>query len=126
MEKKSYATREKKIDFIFFYELRNISIFLLAGRKVHFIVPYEAKKSIFDPLIKKKIPVQHGKNIYFTRVVVTFALLGDRTSHSQNKFFIPSCIIYYFLLEGHKFHFISLSGSNNKCFPRVAHDFFLL
>ena len=39
--------------------------------------------------------VQHGKNIYFTRVVVTFALLGHQTSHSQNKFFFPSCTMYY-------------------------------
>ena len=29
--------------------------------------------------------MQHGKNIYFTRVVVTLALLGHQTSHAQNK-----------------------------------------
>ena len=33
--------------------------------------------------------VKHRKNIYFTRVVVTLALLGHQTSHSQNKFFFP-------------------------------------
>ena len=40
--------------------------------------------------------MQHGKNIYFTCVVVTLALLGHQTSHSQNKFFFPSCTMYYY------------------------------
>ena len=39
--------------------------------------------------------MQHGKNIYFTRVVITIALLEHETSHSQNTFFFPSCTIYY-------------------------------
>ena len=46
-----------------------------------------------DPIVEKN-HVQHGKNIYFTRVVVTLALLGHQTSHSQNKFFFPSCTMY--------------------------------
>ena len=41
-----------------------------------------------DPLVEKS-RVQHEKNIYFTRVVVTLALLGHQTSLSQNKFFFP-------------------------------------
>ena len=37
-----------------------------------------------DPLVEKN-RVRHGKNVNFTRVVVTLALLGHQTSHSQNK-----------------------------------------
>ena len=39
--------------------------------------------------------MRHGENINFTRVVITLALLGHQTSHSQNKFFFLCCTIYY-------------------------------
>ena len=42
------------------------------------------------------INVAKGSYIIFTRVVVTPALLGHQISHSQNRFFPPSCTIYYF------------------------------
>ena len=34
-----------------------------------------------------KINVFHGKNIYFTRVIVDLALLGHQTLDTQNKLF---------------------------------------
>ena len=49
----------------------------------------------FSDIIVEKNRVQHEKNIYFTRVVATLALLGHQTSHSQNNFFFPSYTIYY-------------------------------
>ena len=69
--------------------------FLLAGHKVDFIAPPGQKNQFSDPLVGKN-RVQHGKNIDFTRVVVALALLGHQTSHSQNKFFFPCCIIILF------------------------------
>ena len=49
-----------------------------------------------------------GKKIYFTRVIVALALLGNKTSHSQNKLFISLVtqytIIFSFLHEI-QFHF---------------------
>ena len=48
------------------------------------------------------------KNINFTRVVVTLALLAHKTSHSQNKCF--------FLLAGHKVDFIAPCGTNKSTF----------
>ena len=71
------------------YSRLKIVYFLLAGHKVEFIAPCGANKSTFWPASRKKNRVQHGKSIYFTRVVVTLALLGHQTSHSQNKFFFP-------------------------------------
>ena len=56
--------------------------FLLSGHKVDSIAPYGTKNSFSDPLVEKN-RVQHGKNINFTRVTVTLALLGNQTSHSQ-------------------------------------------
>ena len=49
-----------------------------------------------DPAVKKN-RVRHGKNIYFTHVVITLALIGHQTSHSQNYLFFPSCTMHYFL-----------------------------
>ena len=57
-----------------------------------------------DPIVEKN-RVQHGKNIYFTRVVVTLALLWHQTSHSQNKFFFPSCTMYYYVPPSRKLVF---------------------
>ena len=62
------------------------NIFSIAGHKVDFIAPCGANKSIIWPPSRKK-NVRHEKNIHFTRVVVTLALLGHQTSHSQNTFF---------------------------------------
>ena len=39
----------------------------------------------YDPLVQKQNRVRHGKNIYFTRVVVSLLLIGHQTSHLQNK-----------------------------------------
>ena len=61
--------------FLIFREDANV-FFLLAGHKVDFISPCGTNKSTFWPASRKKNRVQHGKNIYFTRVVVTLALLG--------------------------------------------------
>ena len=56
--------------------------------------------------------MQQRKNFYFTDVIVDLALLGHKTSDSQNEHFFPNWIIYYFLLyaivkstysEPHKF-----------------------
>ena len=44
------------------------------------------KNPLYDPQVEIN-RVQHGKNINFTRVVVTLALLWHQTSHPQNKFF---------------------------------------
>ena len=71
----------------FFFPSCTIYYFLLSGHKLHFIVPCGVKKSIFLPSSRKKNHVQHGKNIYFTRVIVAVALLGHQTSHSQYNFF---------------------------------------
>ena len=51
-----------------------------------------------EPLVEKN-RVWYGKNINFTRVVVTLALLGHQTSRAQNKFVLPSCIIYYYCVR---------------------------
>ena len=58
-----------------------------------FILPCGAKKFIFWPL-RKKNPVWHAENIYFTLVVVILALLGHQTSHSRNNFFFPLVVQY--------------------------------
>ena len=77
---------------MFFPLVAQYTTFLLVGHKVDFIKPCGANKSIFDPLVEKN-RVRYGKNINFTRVVVTLALLGHQTSHLQNKFFVPSYTI---------------------------------
>ena len=74
----------KKLNFGF-----PIVFFLLVGHKVYFI----ACVGQTNPSIEKKSCAPR-ENINFTRVVVTLALLGHQTSHSQNKFFFPSCTIY--------------------------------
>ena len=45
-----------------------------------------------DPLVEK---TSHGRNIHFTRVVVTLDLLEHQTLHSQNKFFFPSSLTFF-------------------------------
>ena len=40
-------------------------------------------KNTFFDLVVEKNRVRQGKNINFTRVVVTLALLGHQTSHSK-------------------------------------------
>ena len=42
----------------------------------------------FVPLVEKN-RVRHWKNIIFTRVVVTLALLGHQNALSQKKCFFP-------------------------------------
>ena len=75
------------------------SYFLLADHKLDFIAPCGANKSISWPPSKKN-RVRYGKNINFTRVTVTLALLGHQTSHSQNKFlFLQLHNILYNTLE---------------------------
>ena len=52
----------------------------------------------------------------------------------QMRLLLVEFIKYFFLVAGHKVHFIALYGANNnivqlgknKCFSCVAHDFFLL
>ena len=70
-----------------------------------------------DPLLEKN-RVRHKMNINFTRVVVTLALLWHQTSHSQDKFFLTSCTIYYFYVE---YDFFLLGGSKNGFFLRAGH-----
>ena len=89
MEKNSYEIRESIINLI-------INFFLLAGHKVDFIALCR-KKNFFLTLLVEKKSCAIRKNINFIHVVVTLALLRHQTLHSQNKFFFPSCTIYYFL-----------------------------
>ena len=57
-----YVTREKHL---FFLPSSIIYYFLLAGHKLHFIDPCEAKISILsDPQVEKN-RMLYGKNIYF-------------------------------------------------------------
>ena len=53
------------------------------------LLPRTGRKNPFFDTVVEKNRVRHGKNINFTRVVVTLALLGHLTSHLQNKFFFP-------------------------------------
>ena len=82
-----------------------INFHLLAGHKVDFIFPCGENKSIFWPPSRKKIVCDTGKTF-----ILLAWLLPSQTSHSQYKFFFPSCTIYYFLLAGHKVDFISPCG----------------
>ena len=52
----------------------------------------------------------NARKTAFTRVIVALILLGHQNLHEQNKFYFPSFIIYYFLLAGHKVHFIAPCG----------------
>ena len=71
-------------------------VFSPAGHKVDFIALFGSNKSIFRPSRRKKNRVRHERNIHFTLVVITLALLGHQTSHSQNNFFFPGYTIYYY------------------------------
>ena len=94
------------------------SILCPASRKIHFsntsteIVVFQAhfeewklwisgewRKLIKVARKRRGTSLKSYSNINFTRLVVTFALLEHQTSHSQNKFFFPSCTIYYLLLS---------------------------
>ena len=77
--------------------------FLLAGHKVNFKAPCGANKSTFWPSRGTENRMQLGKKIYFTRVIVDLVFLGYQTSRSQNKLFLPSCVIYHY---NHKINFV--------------------
>ena len=64
-------------------------VFLLAGHKVDFLTRAEQENPFSEPLKEKENRVRDGKNINFIRVVVTLALFGHQTLHSQNKLFFP-------------------------------------
>ena len=63
--------------------------------------------------MEKKSYATREKKVYFTREIVALPFTQASNSNSQNKFFLPSCIIYYLLLAVQKVHFIPLRGSNN-------------
>ena len=86
------ATRGKKV----YFKSVKFDARAKQGKQSHesFIVPYGRENPFFDAPVEKK-RVQHGKNIYFTRVIVAFAFLIHQTVHSQNNFFFPSCTIYF-------------------------------
>ena len=67
--------------------------------------------------------MRYGKYIYFTRVVVTLALLGHQTSHSQNKFFFPLLHNVLFIegtIQGGKDYFqLKNSKQKNNVFNKL-------
>ena len=79
------------------------------------------KSNLFFNTLVEKNRVWHGKNTNFTCVVVTLALLGHQTSHSRNKFFSPSCTIYYFIsrLVCINIYWIELNSYSNKTYTTL-------
>ena len=86
-------------------------LFLLAGRKVHFIAPCGANKSIFFFKWEKN-RIQHGKNVYFTCVYFSPWLHNIIPFHSNTK---------------HSFKYwsikILINCPNSKKNPWPFHDF---
>ena len=125
--------------------------FLLAGHKVDLIARCGARKSIFWPPKRIKNRVQHRKNIYFASVIFdtranVFWLLSEKKIVCNTgkifillvrllpslcsgiqlitcniNFFLPRCIIYYFLPKVHKVHFIAPAGQTNQFALLVGH-----
>ena len=77
----TYEMSQSSVEIITFFYQRAIKWTLLTRA--------EQTNPLSDPLVEKKSCATREKKIYFTRVVVTLALLGHQTSHSQNKFFFP-------------------------------------
>ena len=71
-QKVHFWPESRKIKFLEWELTVENYIFLLEGHKVAFIAPLGQTNQISDPLVGKN-RVQHGKNIDFTRVVVTLA-----------------------------------------------------
>ena len=66
--------------------------------------------------VEKKSYATREKKVYFTRVIVAFALIEHQILYSQNKFFllagyIVDFIVFIFILlpvRGNKIHFMTL------------------
>ena len=81
------------------------------------LLPRMSQENPFLTPQQKKIRVQHGKNIYFTSLVVTLALLRHQISHSKNKCFFPQL---YNILFPCRTRFFSSMGSENEFFAKKA------
>ena len=86
------------------HQSENGFVCLARGNKIH-IMTCQYKNPFYDSLVEKS-RVRDEKNIKFTRVVITLALLGHQTLHSQNKFFFPSWTIYYYVFNISAYTFI--------------------
>ena len=60
----------------------------MRDKQINFLTPKWDKNRIL-----------HRKKVYFTRVIVTLALLRHQISRSKIKLFLSSCIIYYFIMR---------------------------
>ena len=62
------------------------NFFLLVGHKEYFIAPCGQTNLFFDPQVEKN-RVQHGKNIYFTRVKIYACKINFFSLDAQYTFF---------------------------------------
>ena len=76
------------------------------------LFPRVGQKNPFSDPIVVKNRMALGKNINFTRLVVTLALLGHQTSHSQSKFF--SLVAQYTILYYRTIKWILLPRAGQK------------
>ena len=64
--------------------------FLPGGQSMDLFSRTGKENPLYNPLVgKMNFMARWKKNINFISVIVALALIGDQTSHSQNKLFSP-------------------------------------
>ena len=84
-------------------------IFSTSGSKSALFCPLRSNQIQFLTPKWKKNRMQHGRNIYFTCVIVDFALLRHQTLHSQNKLFslqVHNIVVQWTQKQGNTYFYL--------------------